>query len=96
MKVNTPGLEKEVDLVLWTKGTSIPPDAYEPVSSLYTQIISLANEFKLGRVPREDEVADWRGRSGSFTWRTCPNLLKLHRFWLWMNATGCRNRKITM
>jgi hypothetical protein len=47
--------------VLWTEGTGIPPDAYEPVSKIYTKIVSLANEFKLGRMPREDEVADWQG-----------------------------------
>lgn len=62
LKANLPGIEKEVDLVLWTEGTGIPPDAYEPVSSLYTKILSLANEFNLGRMPREEEVADWRGQ----------------------------------
>ncbi|KAM6554969.1 hypothetical protein CsatB_015731 [Cannabis sativa] len=62
LKANIPGIEKDVDLVLWTEGTGIPPDAYEPVSSLYTQIVTLANEFNLGRMPREDEVADWRGQ----------------------------------
>ena len=62
LKANIPGIEKEVDLVLWTEGTGIPPDAYEPVSGLYLKIVTLANEFKLGRMPREDEVADWRGQ----------------------------------
>ncbi|XP_062076622.1 leucine aminopeptidase-like [Humulus lupulus] len=62
LKANIPGIENEVDLVLWTEGTGIPSDAYEPVSSLYTQIVTLANEFNLGRMPREDEVADWRGQ----------------------------------
>ena len=47
--------------MLWTEGTGIPPDAYEPVSKIYTKIVSLAHEFKLGRMPREDEVADWQG-----------------------------------
>ncbi|XP_004307431.1 PREDICTED: leukotriene A-4 hydrolase homolog [Fragaria vesca subsp. vesca] len=61
LKANLPGIEKEIDLTLWTEGTGIPPDAYEPVSSIYTKIISMANEFKLGRMPREDEVADWGG-----------------------------------
>ncbi|XP_031265741.1 leucine aminopeptidase-like [Pistacia vera] len=59
---NVPGIEKQIDLELWTEGTGIPPDAYEPVSSVYTKIVSLANEFKLGKIPREDEVADWKGQ----------------------------------
>lgn len=62
LKANIPGIEKEVDLVLWTEGTGIPPDAQEPVSGLYSKIATLANEFKLGRMPREDDVADWRGQ----------------------------------
>ncbi|KAJ4719758.1 putative Leukotriene A-4 hydrolase [Melia azedarach] len=62
LKANVPGIEKQVDLELWTEGTGIPPDAYEPVSSLYVKIVSLANEFKLGKIPREDEVADWQGQ----------------------------------
>ncbi|GLT70075.1 hypothetical protein SLA2020_421760 [Shorea laevis] len=62
LKANVPGIEREIDLELWTEGTGIPPDAYEPVSNLYTNIVSLANEFKLGRMPREEEVADWQGQ----------------------------------
>ncbi|XP_022938836.1 leukotriene A-4 hydrolase homolog [Cucurbita moschata] len=62
LKANLPGIEKEIDLELWTEGTGIPPDAYEPVSNLYTKILSLANDFKLGKMPREDETADWGGQ----------------------------------
>lgn len=62
LKANIPGIEKEIDLEMWTEGTGIPPDAYEPVSSIYTNIVSLASLFKLGRMPREDEVADWEGQ----------------------------------
>ncbi|XP_050209566.1 leucine aminopeptidase [Mercurialis annua] len=62
LKANVPGIEKDVDLKLWTEGTGIPSDAYEPVSDIYTKIVSLAHEFKLGRMPREDEVADWQGQ----------------------------------
>ncbi|KAJ7976239.1 leukotriene A-4 hydrolase-like [Quillaja saponaria] len=62
LKVNIPGIEEDIDLELWTEGTGLPPDAYEPVSDIYTKIVSLANEFKLGRMPREDEVADWQGQ----------------------------------
>lgn len=47
---------------LWTEGTGIPLDAHEPVSNLYTKIVSLANEFKIGRMPREEEVSDWQGQ----------------------------------
>ncbi|XP_059628237.1 leucine aminopeptidase [Cornus florida] len=62
LKVNVPGIENQIDLNLWTEGTGIPPDAMEPVSNIYSKIVSLANEFKLGRMPREDEVADWQGQ----------------------------------
>ncbi|KAF8397611.1 hypothetical protein HHK36_016531 [Tetracentron sinense] len=54
-------------LFLWhiehqTEGTGIPPDAFEPASNIYTKIVSIAKEFKLGRMLREDEVADWQGK----------------------------------
>jgi leukotriene-A4 hydrolase len=62
LKVNVPGIEKEVDLVLWTEGTGIPSDAMEPISNIYTKILSLAREFSAGRMPREDEVGDWNGQ----------------------------------
>ncbi|XP_074358108.1 leucine aminopeptidase [Apium graveolens] len=62
LKVNVPGIEKKIDLQLWTEGTGIPPDAMEPVSDIYSKIVSLAKEFNLGRMPKEDEVADWRGQ----------------------------------
>lgn len=48
--------------MLWTEGTGIPPDAHEPDSSTYKTIVSLANESINGRMPREDEVADWQGQ----------------------------------
>ncbi|KAH9610159.1 hypothetical protein KSS87_018886 [Heliosperma pusillum] len=62
LKANVPGIEKEVNLEVWIEGTGIPPDAQEPVSNIYTKIVSLSNEFKNGRLPREDEVADWGGQ----------------------------------
>ncbi|KAL9226048.1 hypothetical protein vseg_001902 [Gypsophila vaccaria] len=62
LKANVPGIEKEIDLVLWTEGTGIPPDALEPESKIYTKIVSLAHEFKNGRLPIEEEVADWGGQ----------------------------------
>lgn len=62
LKSNVPGIEKDIDLKLWTEGTGIPLDAHEPVSNLYTKIVSLANEFKIGRMPREEEVSDWQGQ----------------------------------
>ncbi|KAK4485306.1 hypothetical protein RD792_007941 [Penstemon davidsonii] len=62
LKANVPGIENQIDLKVWTEGTGIPPDAMEPVSEIYTKIVSLANEFKIGRMPNEDEVADWGGQ----------------------------------
>ncbi|XP_068668110.1 leucine aminopeptidase [Aristolochia californica] len=62
LKTNVPGIEQQVDLKVWVEGIGIPPDAMEPVSNIYTKIVSLANEFKTGRMPREDEVAEWRGQ----------------------------------
>ncbi|KAL6527100.1 Leucine aminopeptidase [Orobanche gracilis] len=61
LKTNVPGVEDHIDLKVWTEGTGIPPDAMEPVSEIYTKIVSLANEFKAGRMPNEDEVSDWGG-----------------------------------
>ncbi|QCE05715.1 leukotriene-A4 hydrolase [Vigna unguiculata] len=62
LKANIPGIENKIDLVLWTEGTGIPPDAHEPDSTIYKLIVSLANEFINGRMPREDEVAGWQGQ----------------------------------
>ncbi|CAH2072843.1 unnamed protein product [Thlaspi arvense] len=62
LKANIPGIEKEINLQLWTEGVGIPEDAYEPVSTIYTKIISLAKEFKEGKMPSEDEVAEWNGQ----------------------------------
>ena len=76
MKANVPGIEKDIDLELWTEGTGIPPDAYEPVSNIYTKIVSLANEFKLGRMPREDEVADWQGQEWELYLENLPKAVE--------------------
>lgn len=76
MKGNVPGIEKDIDLELWTEGTGIPPDAYEPVSDIYTKIVSLANEFKLGRMPREDEVADWQGQEWELYLENLPKAVE--------------------
>lgn len=62
LKANVPGIEKEIDLELWTEGTGIPPDAMAPESKIFTKIVSLAYEFSNGRMPRDDEVADWGGQ----------------------------------
>lgn len=59
---NVPGIENQINLKVWVEGTGIPPDALEPVSTLYTKIVNLAKEFTLGRMPTEDEVADWHGQ----------------------------------
>jgi len=62
LKSNIPGIENQIDIVLWTEGTGIPPDACEPDSTIYKLIVSLANEFINGRMPREDEVDGWQGQ----------------------------------
>ncbi|KAK1396510.1 Leukotriene A-4 hydrolase-like [Heracleum sosnowskyi] len=62
LKVNVPRIEKKIDLHLWTEGTGIPPDAMEPISDIYSKIVSLAKEFNQGRMPKDDEVADWSGQ----------------------------------
>lgn len=81
LKTNIPGIEKEIDLEMWTEGTGIPPDAYEPVSSIYTRIVSLANEFKLGRMPREDEVADWQGQEWELYLENLPKSVEASQVW---------------
>ncbi|EOY18491.1 Peptidase M1 family protein isoform 2 [Theobroma cacao] len=85
LKANAPGIEKEIDLVLWTEGTGIPPDAYEPVSNLYTKIVSLANEFKLGRMPREDEVADWQGQEWELYLENLPKVVEASQVVLFLS-----------
>ncbi|KAJ6986976.1 leucine aminopeptidase-like [Populus alba x Populus x berolinensis] len=76
LKANVPEIEKEIDLQQWTEGTGIPPDAHEPVSNLYTKIVSLANDFKLGRMPREDEVADWKGQEWELYLENLPKAVE--------------------
>ncbi|OAY24194.1 leucine aminopeptidase isoform X1 [Manihot esculenta] len=76
LKANVPGIEKDIDLKLWTEGIGIPPDAYEPVSNLYSKIVSLANEFKLGKMPREDEVADWHGQEWELYLENLPKAVE--------------------
>ncbi|KAF8708587.1 hypothetical protein HU200_029962 [Digitaria exilis] len=62
LKTNVPGIENQIDLKLWVEGTGIPPDAMEPDSSTYKKICALAAEFESGKLPSEDEVADWSGQ----------------------------------
>ncbi|KAG6418653.1 hypothetical protein SASPL_120857 [Salvia splendens] len=62
LKANIPGIEDQIDLKIWTDGTGIPPDAMEPASEIYTKIVSLANDFKSGTMPNEDDVAQWGGQ----------------------------------
>ncbi|CAD5174397.1 unnamed protein product [Musa acuminata subsp. malaccensis] len=62
LKANLPGIENQIDLKQWVEGTGIPPDAMEPLSSIYSKIVSLSNEFKLGKIPKEQEVANWSGQ----------------------------------
>ncbi|KQK12457.1 leukotriene A-4 hydrolase homolog [Brachypodium distachyon] len=62
LKANVPGIENQIDLQLWIEGTGIPPDAMEPDSATYKKICALAAEFKSGKFPSEEEVADWSGQ----------------------------------
>ncbi|KAL5219330.1 hypothetical protein ABZP36_020014 [Zizania latifolia] len=62
LKANVTGIENQIDLQLWIEGTGIPPDAMEPDSAIYKKICSLAAEFKSGKLPSEDDVADWNGQ----------------------------------
>lgn len=72
LKANIPGIERWIDLVSWTEGIGLPPDACEPVSNIYNKIVSLANEFRAGRMPREDEVADWQGQEWELYLESLP------------------------
>ncbi|KAL3579263.1 hypothetical protein D5086_020767 [Populus alba] len=76
LKANVHGIEKDIDLQLWTEGTGIPPDAHEPVSNLYIKITSLAKDFKLGRMPREDEVANWTGQEWELYLKNLPRAVE--------------------
>ncbi|KAK4284032.1 hypothetical protein QN277_000919 [Acacia crassicarpa] len=76
LKANIPGVEKQIDLKLWTEGTGFPPDACKPDSSVYNMIMSLASEFVDGRIPREDEVADWQGQGWELYLRNLPKSIK--------------------
>lgn len=76
LKANVSGIEKKVDLHLWTEGTGIPPDAMAPVSDIYSKIVSLAQEFKLGRMPSEEEVADWRGQEWELYLENLPKCVE--------------------
>ena len=62
LKANVPGIENQVDLHEWINGTGLPPDAMEPESATYKKICVLAAEFKSGKIPSEEEVADWSGQ----------------------------------
>lgn len=72
---NVPGIDKHIDLKLWVEDTGIPPDAMEPVSTIYSKITTLANMFKSGYLPREDEVADWHGQEWELYLENLPKLV---------------------
>ncbi|XP_057520950.1 leucine aminopeptidase [Amaranthus tricolor] len=79
LKANVPGIEKEINLELWTEGTGIPPDAHEPVSSIYTKIVSLANEFKNGQMPKDEDVADWGGQEWELYLENLPKSIQAYQ-----------------
>nr|XP_010922490.1 leucine aminopeptidase isoform X1 [Elaeis guineensis] len=76
LKANVPGIENQIDLKLWVEGTGIPSDAMEPVSTIYTKIVSLAKDFNAGRMPREDEVADWLGQEWQLYLENLPKAVE--------------------
>lgn len=87
-----PGIEKEIDLDVWIDGTSIPPDAIEPISTVYTKIVSLANEFKHGRMPTEEEVAKWKGQEWELYLDNLPKVLEPYQvlyLLMFLDGTKC-------
>ncbi|PKU61963.1 leukotriene-A4 hydrolase [Dendrobium catenatum] len=73
LKATLPGIENQINLQIWIDGTGIPPDAMEPESAIYTKLLSLAQEFKLGKMPSEDEAADWNGQQWELYLENLPN-----------------------
>ncbi|KAJ0764256.1 putative leukotriene-A(4) hydrolase [Helianthus annuus] len=88
LKANVPGIENDIDLKTWTEGTGIPPDAMEPVSNIYTKIVSLAHEFKQGRMPSEEEVASWHGQEWELYLENLPKSVEASQ----VTALDCRYR----
>lgn len=89
LKANIPGIEDQVDLKVWTEGTGLPPDAMEPASDIYTKIVSLANEFKSGRMPNEDEVSHWGGQEWELYLENLPKSVEASQvqIQLWNSCT---------
>ncbi|KAK7343247.1 hypothetical protein VNO77_11847 [Canavalia gladiata] len=78
LKEMIPGIENQIDLVRWTEGTGIPPDAHEPDSSVYKMIVSLANQFVTdARIPGEDEVAGWQGQEWELFLDNLPETIQV-------------------
>jgi hypothetical protein len=89
LKANVPGIENAIDLKTWTEGTGIPPDAMEPVSAIYTKIVSLAHEFKQGRMPSEEEVANWHGQEWELYLENLPKSVEASQVWLYVKYGQC-------
>lgn len=85
LKANIPGIEDRIDLKVWTEGTGLPPDAMGPTSDIYTKIVSLANEFKTGRMPNEDEVAEWSGQEWELYLENLPKSVEASQVPIWHN-----------
>ena len=84
LKANVPGIENVIDLKTWTEGTGIPPDAMEPVSTIYKKIVSLAHEFKQGRMPSEEEVANWHGQEWELYLENLPKSVEASQVWFYL------------
>ncbi|CAA7389515.1 unnamed protein product [Spirodela intermedia] len=76
LKENVPGIDQEIDLEVWIYGTGIPPDAAEPVSAIYSKILSLSEKIKLGEMPAEEEVAEWCGQEWELYLENLPKPLE--------------------
>lgn len=76
LKENVPGIEQQIDLQAWIYGTGIPPDTAEPVSAIYSKILSLSEKIKLGEMPAEEEVAEWCGQEWELYLENLPKPLE--------------------
>jgi len=88
LKKNVPGIEDQIDLQLWVEGTGIPPDAMEPDSATYKKICALAADFKSGKLPSEDEVAEWSGQEWELYLENLPTDVEASQVWVLTEAVS--------
>ena len=76
LEENVPGIEKQIDIETWVYGIGIPSDAIEPISALYSKIVSMAEEINSGEMPAEEEVASWGGQEWELYLENLPRPLQ--------------------